>query len=170
MSVLVELDLHEDANEVHVGGVKLEEDVLWTDVIATRHEALHHQSHAQSIKYTVVLRNSKLVMIKIVQFFNCFKKLSLLHTDKTDEEDAIANVANVAEDIVEGSQLAIRLETKEVIVAKVLITFGSIGSFRDDQLVSWDAVEHTENENEWPVKIRLLVHFYTLAGVTHLLG
>jgi hypothetical protein len=82
----------------------------------------------------------------------------------------MANVPNVAEDIVEGSQLAIRLETQKVVIAKVLITFGTIGSFRDDQLVSWDAVEHAENENEWPVKSRLLVHFNTLAGVTHLLG
>ena len=112
----------------------LEEDVLWADVIAARHEALHHQGHAQSIKYTVVLRNSKLVIIKIVKFSNCFKKLSLLHIDKADEEDPIANVPNVAEDIVEGSQLAIRLETQEVVIAKILITFGSIGSFRDDQL------------------------------------
>ena len=139
MSVLVELDLHEDANEVHVGGVKLEEDVLWADVIAGRHEAFHHQGHAQSIKYTVVLRNSKLVMIKIVKFSNCFKKLSLLHTDKADEEDPIANVPNVAEDIVEGSQLTIRLETQEVVIAIVLeATLAVEHCIPDNNLKGWD--------------------------------
>ena len=50
MASLIEFDKHEDSNEVHVGGVKLEVDVGWAEVITGRHNSLHNQGKAHSIE------------------------------------------------------------------------------------------------------------------------
>ena len=81
------------------------------------------------------MRSSKPLKIKMVKFFYCLQKLSSFQTNQTNEENAIADVTNVAEDIVKCSQFTNRLETHEIIVAKVLITtFVKIEATPDDKL------------------------------------
>ena len=78
MPVLVELDYHKDANEVHVGGVELEVDVGGADVVAGRHDPLHQQGPAYPIEQTEVRGSSKLFSIKIVKFLDCLVILPFL--------------------------------------------------------------------------------------------
>ena len=49
MADLVELHEHKDGDDVHEGGVELEGDVGWADVVAGGHDALHHQGQAHRV-------------------------------------------------------------------------------------------------------------------------
>ena len=134
MPVLVELDKHKDANKIHEGSIKLEEDVPWTDVVAARHHPLHHHGHTHSIEQAEVLRNSKPLSFMMVKHRNCLGILSLLQADQGYEENTETNIPNVAENMVECRELASRFETQKVVVTEVLISFCMIRPFRGDLL------------------------------------
>ena len=123
MPVLVKLDIHEDGHEIHESGIKLEADAGGTDMIAGGHQSFHCKSSAHGVVYSVLVRDSMLVLNKIlgVVFFTLFKSL-MFKVDDTNKDNSEYNIPKVAEEVIkiqEGSQW---LLTETVVVADVIVT------------------------------------------------
>ena len=50
MPALEEVDRHEDGEQVHVGRVKLEVDIRWTEMVAGRHDSDHEEGEAHRVE------------------------------------------------------------------------------------------------------------------------
>ena len=77
MPVLVKLDIHEDSHEIHESGIKLEADAGRKDMIAGGHQSFHCKSSAHGVVYSVLVRDSMLVLNKmlVIVFLTLFKSL-----------------------------------------------------------------------------------------------
>ena len=66
MSALIKLEEHENSNEVHVSGVKLESNRGRADMITAGHDSFHDKSRAHGIVEPSLVRNSVKVGIKLL--------------------------------------------------------------------------------------------------------
>ena len=64
---LVDLDVAEDADEVHHGGVELETQVGRADVVADAEKPLEHQREAQALK-SYILSQKQLIERALIVF------------------------------------------------------------------------------------------------------
>ena len=67
MAPLIELEEHEDSDEVHVGGVKLESNCCGADMIAAGHDSLHNKSRSHGIVTTLVGTLQDLLSLLLAQ-------------------------------------------------------------------------------------------------------
>ena len=154
MPVLIQLGVDQDSYEVHVGGVKLESYVSWTDVVAAGHDPLHHQSTSHGIVQPRLLRNTMQMRVKLSTFAG--QGFVVLHfkVNKTIKEETKDNVAEVAEEMVEVSDFPKRLLTKMVVVAKVVVTrivILIVGI--KDHLHGGEGVVHAHDNQNNPVQV-----------------
>ena len=170
-SYLVEFHKHEDSNEVHEGGVKLEGDVGGTDVVGGGHDSLHEEGQAEGEVETVLGRDSELLSPDGRVVFEELLVLHLLEENDAHEEEAEDTVAEVAEDVVEVSDETQGFPTEIVVVADVLVACNAllVGE-AEDHLEDGEGVEHADQEENSEVELGLLVDGLRSGGIVELGG
>ena len=170
-SYLVEFHKHEDSNEVHEGGVKLEGDVGGADVVGGGHDSLHEESQAEGEVETVLCRDPELFPPDGRVVFQELLVLHLLEENDAHEEEAEDTVAEVAEDVVEVSDETQRLPAEVVVVADVLVPSDAllVGE-AEDHLEDGEGVEHADQEENSEVELGLLVDGLRSGGIVELGG
>lgn len=99
---LVELQHAEAGDHVHEGGVKLEVGVIRADVVTSTEHSFHHQCDAHSIEETKVFGNP-IFHGKDVLGFQGSSMENVPAQDYQQEEEAQDDVAEVTENVVEGT-------------------------------------------------------------------
>lgn len=107
MPELVDFGKTETHHDIHHGGVKLEGNVGGANVENHAEDALHDHPNSQGEKYAVLLRDSQLSHVVTVRAILLWK-ISGLQIDQQKEDDAIPDVAEVADDMVEVCEDSIR--------------------------------------------------------------
>ena len=118
MPALEKVDCHEDGEQVHVGRVKLEVDVRWTEMVAGRHDSDHEEGEAHRVEQAVVKNHSFVLNLVL----SLFKFEELLHSDDFDEKKTKEWVAYVAQEMVAHDESTCRLQAPKVVEATVLIS------------------------------------------------
>ena len=170
-SYLVEFHKHEDSNEVHEGGVKLEGDVGGADVVGGGHDSLHEESQAQREVEAVLCRHSKLFSPDGLVVFQELLVLHLLEENNAHEEETEHAVAEVTKYVVEVPDETQGFPAEVVVVADVLVSCSAllVGE-TEDHLEDRERVEHADQEENSEVELGLLVDGLRSGGIVELGG
>ena len=121
MPALEQVDRHEDGEQVHVGRVKLEVDIRWTEMVAGRHDSDHEEGEAHRVEegeggtgasvldstfrdLAPQLKDSRpatfsgWLHVHPLQFSS--QEHILLHEGDQEEEETQEDVANITQDVV----------------------------------------------------------------------
>ena len=154
MSALIKLEEHENSNEVHVSGVKLESDRGRADMITARHDSLHDESRAHGIVEPSLVRNSVKVGIKLLACGRQGFEVSSFQEDETVEKQTKDNVAKVAKEMIEISHFSERFLAKMVVVTEVMVACLIILCVGvQHHLHGGEGVVHTDDDQHHPVQV-----------------
>ena len=120
MATLVELDGAYHANDVHEAGVELKVVVAGTDVVGGGEDALHDEADAHCVEEAEMLRHAVRGHDERILLAHVGVRVGAL-LDHDDEHDAEQDVADIAEHVVEGGEVARLDHAQEVEVARVLV-------------------------------------------------
>lgn len=141
MPALVQLERADYSNDVHETSIKLEVVVTRTNVIGAGQDALHYETDAHCVEEAKVLWDTVLIHDLGILLPHVGVAVGPL-LDNDYEHDAEKDVANIAEDVVEGCEGSWFDHAKEVEVAAVLVaTLGQLGLVEEDELEDGQCVK-----------------------------
>ena len=116
MTELVGLDKHQDEHDVHHRGVKLEAGVARAHVEDDAEDALQNHAEAHAVKQAVLCWNTELAADVLLGFV---EEKPSFEMDDDNEDDTVADVATVADNVIDVIKSSVGSRAAKVEVAQL---------------------------------------------------